>query len=791
MGEPAPEEESAADPGGSQRDSGQASVESTSPALPSQRIGPYRLVRELGRGGMGVVYLAERDDGEYQQLAAVKLLQGSAQSGTFTKLFWRERQILAQLEHPNIARLLQGGTTTSGQPYYAMEFVEGVRLQQYCADHDLGLRQRLELFLDICAAVSYAHRKLVIHRDLKPQNILVTAEGRPKLLDFGLAKLLEPDSPPAENTTAVMLLTPSYASPEQLMGLPLTVATDIYSLGVVLYELLSGEHPYGEAKGPIGAACAVLEQPPRPFRQTGTKIPPDLEKIVFVALRKEAERRYASVDAFAEDIRRYLEGYPVQAAGDSLAYRSHKFLKRNRWAVTIALLALSGLVTSAGMIWQAKQKAELRFQQVRHLAHAAVFDLHDAIVDLPGSTAARKLIVTRALEYLNTLVKDRGNDMALALELAQAYIKIGNAQGDPQEPNLGDPAGALASYNKARELLVDLRSKEPSDAEIERLLGSVDEHIADVLPSSATDLILRSNREAVELFDDLARRNTGLKALQDSARAHFYLAEAVTGGGDYQRALREWQLAQELFSRIARAEPDSDNAQRNLALAEKRLAGVYYALDDCTHSIAHDQTAAAIDAHRMELNPHNETARTDLSFDWIEIGSCLDSMGKRQAALDLLQHTVLLRRSIAAEDLEDARAQQGLEEALRAAARVEIESGQTARAVVLLNEALSIGFKLNTRQRQANQELANLGLDYYALGMAYRKAADWPRALAMFTKAEEITGQIPSRAIPDPHDRKALTMLPQLVDECRRNIAWSSRGANRFRGSVSENRRRP
>jgi tetratricopeptide (TPR) repeat protein/predicted Ser/Thr protein kinase len=766
-----PEASQAAKPAYHQRLTDPAGVDGTFSAGTSERIGPYRLVRELGRGGMGIVYLAERDDGEYKQFVAIKILQRSAQQAAFTKLFWRERQILAQLEHPNIARLLQGGTTANGQPYYAMEFVEGVRLQQYCADHDLDLRQKLELFLEICAAVSYAHRKLVIHRDLKPQNILITAEGRPKLLDFGLAKLLEPDSPPTESTTAVLLLTPSYASPEQLTGLPLTVATDIYSLGVVLYELLCGEHPYGEAKGPIGAACAVLEQPPRPFRQTGIKIPADLEKIVFVALRKEAERRYASVDAFAEDIRRYLKGYPVQAAGDSLTYRSRKFFRRNRWAVMIVLLAFAGLVTSADMIWQAKQNAELRFQQVRRLAHAAVFDLHDAIVDLPGSTAARKLIVAQALEYLNTLAKERGNDTALTLELAQAYIKVGNAQGDPQEPNLGDPAGALASYMKARTLLLDLRRKEPSNSEIERLLGSVDEHIADVLPRTQITLILRHNREAVEVFDDLARKDTGLKALQDSARAHFYLAEAMTGEGDYRRALREWQLAQEIFSRIAKAEPDSDNAQRNLALAEKRLAGVYYALDDCTHSIVHDQTAAAIDAHRMELNPHNETARTDLSFDWIEIGSCLENIGERQAALEILQRTVLLRRSIAREDLNDARAQQGLEEALRVTAGVEIESGHIAKALILLHEALAIGLKLTAKQKQANEELANLGLDYYALGMAYRKAADWRSALAMFTRAEKTVDPIPARAIPDPHDRKALARLPQLLDECRRNLS--------------------
>ncbi|MGA8029838.1 MAG: serine/threonine-protein kinase, partial [Bryobacteraceae bacterium] len=211
------------------------------------RAGPYRIIREIGRGGMGVVCLAQRDDGEYERLVALKLIGTGTHATKFAKLFWRERQILAKLDHPNIARLLDGGTTEAGQPYYAMEFVDGEPLDQYSKRRSLSLREKLELFLAICSAVSYAHRNLIIHRDLKPRNVLVSEDGVPKLLDFGVARFLADEAHP-EKTTG-MPLTPLYASPEQIRGEPLTVAADIYSLGVLLYELLSGRHPYGEQEG--------------------------------------------------------------------------------------------------------------------------------------------------------------------------------------------------------------------------------------------------------------------------------------------------------------------------------------------------------------------------------------------------------------------------------------------------------------------------------------------------------------------------------------------------------------
>lgn len=735
-----------------------------------ERVGPYRILREIGRGGMGIVYLAERADGEFSRRVAIKLIQSGVHEAEFAKLFRRERQILARFEHPNIARLLDAGRTDAGQPYYVMEFVDGVPLEEYCTRHNLSLRKKLELFLSICSAIAYAHRNLVIHRDLKPQNILITAEGTPKLLDFGLAKALAETAPESGATTGAMLLTPSYASPEQIKGEPLTVATDVYSLGVLLYELLSGEHPYGDCAGPIGAAIAVLEASPRALRAAGRRIPADLEKIVFVALRKEPERRYATVDAFMEDIRRFLAGYPVRAAGDSFPYRVRKFTNRHRWTLSAGVAAAVLLAISGVMTWQAKQQAELRFQQIRGLAHSVVFEIHDAIANLPGSTPAERLLVARALQYLNALAKDRGNDPGLMFELAQSYEKIGDAQGHPGRPNLGDRQGALASYRKARQLLVPLRKRKPADTEVENWLANTNEDIADVLPEDEPALILARRAEAVTLFEDLSRKSSGLKALYSLARAQYDLALTESEQRNYSRAVPAWLAAIVSYERIEKAEPNSDTARSNLALVEKRLAGMYYALGDCHHAIAYDRKAAAIDDSRMAANPNNQVAQTDLSFDLIEIGQCQDRLGSRKQALQTLDRTVSLRRSIAARNPRDARAQLGLEDALRVTAGVRLRAGNLNTAWQLQREALGIATSLSIQHPRDPDNIFRLALDHRSLGLLYRARANWPHALEEFQTASTLAQSISPRSFADPHDLEAVRNLPALIADCHAHL---------------------
>ncbi|MCG8457877.1 MAG: serine/threonine protein kinase, partial [Holophagales bacterium] len=348
----------------------------------SRRIGPYRVLREIGRGGMGTVYLAERDDEHYRQRVAVKVLRRGPESQEMRLHLRRERQILAGLDHPHIAKLLDGGDTADGRPYIVMDFVEGEPLDVYCENRRLTVSERLELFLDVCSAVRFAHARLVIHRDLKPSNLLVTADGTVKLLDFGIAKLLEtgageealalPTELATPTATGWMLLTPEYASPEQVAGLPLTVASDVYALGVLLYELLTGLRPYDvdrqsslevervvrEARPErpstrVRQAAAAGEEARGPQRAEGSveklrrRLVGDLDNIVLEALRKEPQRRYASVEQLAEDLRRHLRGLPVRARPDTLGYRLGKFVRRNRRGVgasLVALLVVVGLV---------------------------------------------------------------------------------------------------------------------------------------------------------------------------------------------------------------------------------------------------------------------------------------------------------------------------------------------------------------------------------------------------------------------------------------------------------------
>lgn len=328
-----------------------------------RQFGNYRIFREIGRGGMGAVFLAERSDGEFEHLVALKIVRQSIAEVSVIERFRQERQILASLNHPNIAKLLDGGVTESGEPYLVMEYIEGLSLLDFANQASLSTENRLKLFLKICRAVSYAHQNLIVHRDLKPSNALVTADGEPKLLDFGLAKVLDATSTGNDQTkTAFRALTPAYASPEQMRGETVTTASDIYSLGVILYELLTGERPFNTDSKSLDEIIKTVTEfdPPAPstqLRLTGTnaELRGDLDNIALMALRKEPERRYQTVEAFAGDIERYLDGLPISARPNTLKYRTVKFLRRNKagtFAASLVLLTLiSGIIAS---LWQAR-----------------------------------------------------------------------------------------------------------------------------------------------------------------------------------------------------------------------------------------------------------------------------------------------------------------------------------------------------------------------------------------------------------------------------------------------------
>ncbi|HEX8685716.1 MAG TPA: serine/threonine-protein kinase, partial [Pyrinomonadaceae bacterium] len=488
-----------------------------------QRVGAYRIIREIGRGGMGAVFLAERSDGEFRQEAALKVVRRSFADSELKRRFRQERQILASLNHPNIARLLDGGVSADGEPYLVMEYVEGERVDDYCEARRLSTRARLRLFLGVCRGVSYAHRHLVVHRDIKPGNILVTPEGVPKLLDFGIAKLLGPAESGEQTLAGMRAFTPDYAAPEQMTaGGHITTATDVYSLGVLLGDLLGGSRR--------GRGAAGRRRHGTPARTVATNLPTDqdgagkgragarkaadseLDNIVAMARREDPARRYATADELADDVGRYLEGRPVRAQKDSLTYRAGKFVRRNRAGVAAAALAVASLVAGLGVaVWQARaaarerDRAERRFDDVRQLSNALLSDIAPKIERLPGSTHARQSLVGQSLKYLDSLAGESADDRVLQAELASAYEKVGASQGAPERPNLGDYPGAVASYRKAQSIRRRLLELDPADAENRRRLAASYNDLAAVLYwTNDYAGALEAHAEALRLYESLA-----------------------------------------------------------------------------------------------------------------------------------------------------------------------------------------------------------------------------------------------------------------------------------------------
>ncbi len=392
-----------------------------------QRCGPFRLIKVIGRGGMGVVYLAERADGEVRQRAAVKLL-GPGLASLQQERFLQEREILAGFTHPNIAHLLDAGHTADGQAYLAMEYVEGEPLDAFAAA--LDDRQKIQLFLKVCAAVAYLHRHLVVHCDLKPSNILVTADGEPKVLDFGIAKILEPKADP--QITNVRMLTPDYASPEQLTGGRVGTTTDIYSLAAVLKRIMA------------------------------TAVKGDLSVILTKAMRPEPQERYATVEQLADDLEAFLDSRPIRARQGELAYQARKFAQRYWLPIAATALTLASL--SAGLFVANRERllAQRRFDDVRELSNR-LFDIDVQVRQLPGASKTRQVIVDTSLEYLTRLAQDRGRDPVLDLDLATAHMRVARVQGVPISPNLGQANEAEKNLKIAEGLIASVLHAQPEN----------------------------------------------------------------------------------------------------------------------------------------------------------------------------------------------------------------------------------------------------------------------------------------------------------------------------------------
>ncbi len=628
-----------------------------------QRIGAYEIVALIGHGGMGEVYRARRVDAEYDKEVAIKLVPAGYQRDFVLQRLRAERQILANLEHPDIARLIDGGATDDGLPYLVMELVEGEPLDRYCEQRSLGVRERLQLFRDVCGAVSYAHQRLVVHRDLKPSNILVTPDGRVKLLDFGIAKLLQPSATEpgtAPTITVMQALTPGFASPEQILGDVITTASDVYSLGVVLYLLLTGRSPYrtslDSAHDAIREVCQTDPQPPG----TLVALDRDLDAITMRALRKEPDKRYRSVDLFSEDIRRHLDGLPVMARGDQFSYRATKFLRRHKLEIAaagiLAVTLLGGVLASLReariaeqqrvLAEQQSKRAERHFSSVRKLADTFVFQVHDAIKDLPGSTAARELLVTTALEYLNTLAGEAGNDRELQQELAAAYEKVGDIQGQAYgQANVGEPRLALESYAKAIALLEPIVTADPANVPARSSLARSylrRSRLLMLLGASAQAIV--ASQSAVSAFEALARVQQDIATragLADAYSSHAYTMDMAgeMPGGQNEGGVVYARKAVAILEDLTRVMPDDLDLAYKLAKAYSSLAitvlGDVPRPATMEESLAFHRKALAVDARLVDaaLGTNSKYTRA-LLLDRMNVAFILNEMADYRGAVE-------------------------------------------------------------------------------------------------------------------------------------------------------------
>lgn len=592
-------------------------------------VGPYRLDRLIGRGGMGAVYLAHRADGQFEQRVAIKLIDLPLATDLFRERFRQERQILAGLQHPYIARMLDGGITTDGDLYLAMEYVDGVPIHRFCDGRNLTLQHRLALFLRVCEAVQYAHQNLVVHRDLKPDNIFVVDDGTPRLLDFGTAKLLSPSlaNPGSEMTReGYQSFTPQYASPEQVLGNPITTASDTYSLGVLLYLLVTGSLPY-ELKELTTAELlrVICEEPPRKPAHgvgpdgklsTARTLDPDLEAIVMKALRKEPLQRYTTAEQLGVDVQAWLDHRPVAARRGTFRYRASKFIVRHRVGIAAAALLAASLVAGiAGILWQSREanlerrKAEARSSDLRQLSNSLLSELDEAIKQLPGSTGVQKLLVTRVLEHLDRMAADAQGDRLTQIDLVDAYTRLANIQGNPYEQNLGDPAGALSSIGKAISLADPLVRLNPKDREALRALATAQADRGEVLSEAGNPQNAAAAMQAsVETYDRLlALPGATAATFVEAARVNETLGDVMgedIGLADVAAAIAAYRKSIDLDNRGLQLDAKSLPANRALAHMQFKIGNAE--LDTDPSQALKD---LRISLQETDALPHNESAK--------------------------------------------------------------------------------------------------------------------------------------------------------------------------------------
>jgi tetratricopeptide (TPR) repeat protein len=769
-------------------------------SLLGRRVGAYRIEAELGHGGMGTVYLAVRADDEFQKKVAIKVVKWGMDTRAMLERFRYERQILASLDHPNIARLMDGGTTEDRQPYFVMEYVEGRAIDRYCLEAELGIPEICRLFLRVCEAVAYAHRNLVVHRDLKPGNIIVTADGAPKLLDFGVAKLLGVDAAGEEAVTNIFHrpLTPEYASPEQVRGLAVSTATDVYSLGAVLYELLTGARLHSVVSNTASewerAVCETEVPRPSLKRQD---LSGDLDNILLMALRKEPERRYSSVEQLAGDVRRYLDGRPIVARQDSFRYRAGKYIRRNRAGIAAAgLVAVSLLVGTllalteardaraergvaeheralaeersrqaeasrrvsdreheiaeqerakadlqAGLAQLAQHRAEQRLGQMVDLANTTLQDIHTAIERLPGATEARREIVVATLKYLENLGKDAGNDPNLRAVLAAAYYRVGEVQGSPNRPSLGDTGAALKRLDKALEWARPLIEVKHPEVVALRMWVHIQILQIEILEANG------KSEEVVRLATALLPRAAQLRALYPSdgseSTLHQFLLTSLTATRPAE-AMEHARLAVQGYERLMAL--DAKDYETILALSAVHSSwGAAQRPVDPAGAFGHFRESVRLREELVRDQPENVAARRSLMLAYAQTASMLADFpqlatgNEKEGARAWYEKATAIGRALAKADPMNQLAQYDLASGEMRLAGLPPEPGKENESLAQLREARGIFEKLVAADPKAIRSLNSIVMATELIGNRLKDTGHPAEALAEYKRALEVS----------------------------------------------------
>ena len=768
-----------------------------------RRVGPYRVLREIGRGGMGSVYLAARADDAYQKFVAIKLIRRGLDTEDIVRRFRSERQILATLDHSNIARLLDAGSTDDGLPYFVMEYIEGAPIDQFCNAHRLNVTERLNLFQGVCAAVRYAHQNLVIHRDIKPGNVLVTKEGVPRLLDFGIAKLLAPGNTPDASVTNLRPLTPEYASPEQVRLEPVTTASDVYSLGILLYFLLTGHRPYhGPTSSPQQLERTICEEEPeKPSaavireEKADSSVDPasissvrgltpeklrrrlegDLDNILLMALRKKPARRYASVEQFSEDIDRHLTNLPVLARADNKGYRAAKFVIRHRAGVSAAVLVFLALLAGViGTSWQARvaraerARAQQQFNDVRKLATSFLFEFDISIQNVPGATPARKLLVQRALEYLSKLAQQSQGDASLQRELAEAYLKVGDLQGNPYEPNLGDAAGAETTYEKALAISAGLVRANPKGEAAKRYLARSYQSVGEVEPLLGKAKEGADNlRQATQVFQSLLDASPHNRDLRvQTANCYQSLADLLGHGelqnlGDREGAIENYRKSLAIFDAMAADDPKDLKGKSGGAVLRIRVGDMLAAQGDLDGTLEYYRAALPRAESIVAADPKNERFLRVLAFSSRKLADAESQKGDFKQALKDAQRASEITQKLANADPQNAQARANLATSFRATADLLDKTGDKPGSLAKYREATAILEKMSAGAPSDVFTRGQLGESLVSMGALLAEAGNQSEARTNTSRGLAIERELASRgeATADELSRYALALL--------------------------------